>query len=95
MEHEEILPVGNNLPATYSDALRLVEPFLIQPITFHACPNDCIIFRGEYNDLEVCPICVESRYSKGDIPAQRYLYLPVGPRLVRIFGTSNLAQILA
>ena len=42
MEHIEILPPGNKLPASYEEALQLVEPFLIQPILFHACPNDCI-----------------------------------------------------
>lgn len=46
MEHNEILPHGNNLPSSYNDVMRVIEPFLIQPIVFHACPNDCVIFRG-------------------------------------------------
>ena len=45
MDHE-VLPPGNKLPSSYSSAMKLVEPFLIQPIVFHVCPNDCIVFRG-------------------------------------------------
>ena len=43
LEHAEVLPPGNKLPASYDDAMKLVEPFLIQPFVFHACPNDCIV----------------------------------------------------
>jgi hypothetical protein len=29
----------------------------------HACPNDCILYRGEeYEKLDECPICHASRY---------------------------------
>lgn len=28
------------------------------------------------------------------MPARRFTYLPVGPRLVRLFGTKNLAEII-
>ena len=44
MEHYEVLPQGNRLPSSYHDAMKLVEPFLIQPIVFHVCSNDCVLF---------------------------------------------------
>lgn len=91
MEHHEILPPGNNLPSTYSNAMKIIEPFLIQPIIFHVCPNDCIIFRGDYIDLETCPTCGANHYEKPGTPAKRFTYLPIGPRL---FGTSNLAKVV-
>ena len=28
----------------------------------HACINDCILFRGEYQNLKECPKCGEGRY---------------------------------
>ena len=40
LEHSEVLPTGNELPSSFADAMKLVVPFLIQPILFHACPND-------------------------------------------------------
>ncbi len=94
LQHREVLPRGNRLPASYSDIMKLVEPFLMQPIRFHCCPNDCIVFRGVHTDLDSCPICGTSRYMKPGIPARTYTYLPVGPRLVRLFGTHNLAKII-
>jgi len=94
LQHSEILPAGNKLPPSYNDALKLVEPFLIQPIIFHACPQDCMIFRKKYKDVMVCPYCGSSRYNKKGIPAKRFLYFPVGPRLVHLFGTANLSQII-
>ena len=94
MEHTEILPPGNKLPSSYGEAVKAVEPFLIQPITFHACLNDCILFRGEHTDRDTCPVCGESRYVNQGTPARRFTYLPVGPRLVRLFGTQNLAKIV-
>ena len=94
IEHNEILPAGNQLPSSYNKAIKLIEPFLIQPVLFHACPKDCIIFRKEFSDLSACPICGSSRYTKSSIPAKRFSYFPVGPRLERLFGTANLSQII-
>ena len=73
MEHYEVLPQGNRLPSSYHDAMKLVEPFLIQPIVFHVCSNDCVLFRGEYTSLDSCPVCGASRLSRkesqqGDLP---------------------------
>ena len=93
LEHNDILPPGNNLPSSYDDIMKLAEPFLIQPILFHVCPNDCVIFRGDFVGHSTCPTCGASRYASG-VPAKRFTYLPVGPRLVRLFGTSNLSQII-
>ena len=43
-EHEHILPSGNNLPSSYEDALQFVRPFMLDTVTYHVCPNDCVIF---------------------------------------------------
>ena len=32
LQHREVLPRGNRLPASYNDIMKLVEPFLMQPI---------------------------------------------------------------
>ena len=41
----------------------------------HACPNDCILYRGEYENLEACPVCSALRYKirrddLGDVDGQ-------------------------
>jgi len=30
----------------------------------HACPNDCILYRNNYDSLERCPVCEVDRYKK-------------------------------
>ena len=91
-----MLPYGNNLPNSYETALRIIQPYLVQSIIYDVCPNDCIIFRKEYESLSVCPRCGGRRYvsNQSDIPTRRFTYLPLKPRFIRLFGNSNMAQVL-
>ena len=34
MQHHEILPSGNLLPDLYDSAMKVIEPYLLQPLTF-------------------------------------------------------------
>ena len=56
---------------------------------FHACQNDCILFNKEFEALKECPKCKAPHYKHG-----KFVYLPIGPRLERLFRTSNLAQLV-
>ena len=47
---------------------------------FHACPNDCVLYRHEYEDLDECPTCKESRWKKGKIPCNGVKGVPVKVR---------------
>ena len=96
IQHNNILPKGNLLPASYQEAIKIVEDFLVEPIIFDVCPKDCIIFRNSFSELDKCPKCNSDRYkSAGNlVPMRSFHYLPLGPRLERIFGTSNFAQII-
>lgn len=95
MQHE-MLPVGNALPDCYESALRVIEPYLVQSVVYDACPNDCLLFRGDYKDMLQCPKCGEKRYisEKSQTAARRFTYLPLKPRLQRMFGNSNIAKVL-
>ena len=46
--------------------------------------------------MEKCPQCGANQYRPGGrcIPIRRFHYLPIGPRLERIFGTANLSQLI-
>ena len=94
MQHNRILPPGNILPVSYEGALKLIKPYLIDSIIFHSCPNDCIVFRGEYAELEACPICHSSRFLMDNTPAKRFTYLSISLRLERLFGTASLSKIV-
>ena len=40
----KILPSGNLLPKLYRAAYRIMEQFLVKPVTIHACQNYCILY---------------------------------------------------
>ena len=91
-----LLPPENNLPTSYEAARRPIEPHLTQPIVYDVCKNDCIIFRGKNAELAVCPKCGCSRYvsEQSHTAVRSFTYLPLKPRLARMFGNSNMAQVL-
>nr|CAE05681.2 OSJNBa0065B15.4 [Oryza sativa Japonica Group] len=60
---KSILPEGNKLPETTYEAKKIVCPLGLEVQKIHACPNDCILYRGEeYENLEACPVCKALRY---------------------------------
>ena len=69
MQHHSLLPADNLLPDNYRSALAVIKPFLIQPIIFHVCPNDCILFRDQYSVLTRYPICGMNRYKHNNVPS--------------------------
>ena len=36
----------------------------LEYVKIHACPNDCILYRNEYEGLFECPSCGLSRWKK-------------------------------
>lgn len=93
MQHS-LLPRNNNLPSSYEAALRVIEPYLVQPLVYDVCRNDCIIFRSQYEDLDNCPKCGSERFTSQKSAARQYIYLPLKPRLTRMFGTASIAAVL-
>ena len=79
---------------TGRSALKMIRPYLIETITYDACPNDCILFRGSHSNRIDCPTCAAKRYKKDKIPQRSFVYMPLGPRFERMFATSNISQIV-
>ena len=57
-----MLPKNNVLPTTTYEAKQLVCPLGLEVQKIYACPNDCILYRGEYENLDACPVCSALRY---------------------------------
>jgi hypothetical protein len=96
---KKMLPDGNTLPETTYEAKEIVCPLGLEVQKIHACPNDCILYCGEYEKLDACPMCKASRYKikrddHGDVdgepprkrvPAKVMWYFPIIPRLRHLF----------
>jgi hypothetical protein len=57
------LPKNNELPSTTYEAKQTVCPLGLEVQKIHACPNDCILYRGtKHENLEACSMCKALRY---------------------------------
>ncbi|XP_078165505.1 uncharacterized protein LOC144560201 [Carex rostrata] len=104
----EMLPDNNELPCTIYQAKKLICPMGLKVEKIHACPNDCVLYRGEYEAMHVCPKCGVSRYrrknqdtddgndegNKGRAPAKSVWYFPIIPRFKRLFANPKDAKLL-
>jgi hypothetical protein len=57
-------PKDNKVPANTYRAKKLMRPVAMKLRKFDACPNHCILHRGQYEKLESCPHCSTSRYKR-------------------------------
>ena len=107
---KKMLPKDNQLPDSTYEAKKAVCPLGLEVQKIHACPNDCILYRGEeYENLNACPICGALRYKisrddPGDdvegerprkrIPAKVMWYAPLIPWLKCLFQNKEHAKLL-
>jgi hypothetical protein len=106
---KKMLPNNNELPASMYEAKKIVCPLGLEVQKIHACPNDCIIYRGEeYENLNACPVCSAFRYKMrrddpGDVEGKRprkriaakvMWYAPIIPRLKRLFRNKEHTKLL-
>ena len=89
---------GNLLRSNYEEAFSCIKPYLVKSLCFHACPRDCVLFRDthnyKYSTLVKCPKCGSDCYLRRNIARKHFLYLPLGPRFGRLYGTASLAQVV-
>ena len=97
----EILPDDNKLPLSLYDAKKSLSALGMDYVKIHACPNDCILYRKEYEDLTNCPTCGMSRWKLGKknminegIPAKVLWYFPPIPRFQRMFRNKEISKEL-
>ena len=106
---KKMLPKDNELPDSTYEAKKVVCPLGLEVQKIHACPTDCILYRGEeYENLNACPICGALRYKinrddPGDVegegprkrvPAKVMWYAPIIPWLKRLFQNKEHAKLL-
>ena len=102
---QKLLPNPNELPENTYKAKQMICPMGLEVQKIHACHNDCILYRGDYKDLDSCPMCKASRYKcssavmmKGDRnerpPKKVVWYFPIIPHLKRWFANAKNAKII-
>ncbi|KAL5575707.1 hypothetical protein UlMin_017406 [Ulmus minor] len=79
----DVLPDPNEIPRSSYEAKKTLSSLGMDYKKIHACPNDCILYRGEYAELRSCPVCGVSRWKitknlaiKDGVPAKVLWYFP-------------------
>ena len=92
-----ILP-SNKLPRTYRDLKNIMNYVGMDYQAIDACPNDHILYYNQYEFATECPICHSSRYRTDQVTkkvSRKVLrYIPIIPRLQRLFRCKNIAQFM-
>ncbi|KAL8092584.1 hypothetical protein AgCh_034734 [Apium graveolens] len=95
------LPQDNALPVNAYEAKKTLSNLGLEYIKFHACPNECVIYRGVNETASECPKCQLSSWKVGNDGRERYKillkvmwYFPVIPRFKQMFKSSSVAELL-
>ena len=94
---QETYPKGNMCPTSIEEAKKIVCPLDFPHVRYHACINDCIIYRNENAEKTICPKCNASRYKKDGkkkTPQKVVWYFPLTPRLQRYFVDRKEAELM-
>ena len=82
------LPKDHVLPHNTYEAKKTLSDLGLDYIKFHACPNECVLYKGEIVNASECPKCHLSRWKVGkdgklrvNIPAKVMWYFSIIPRL--------------
>jgi hypothetical protein len=59
-----MLPEVNQIAESTYEAKKIICPLGIEVEKIHACKNNCVLFRGDYADLNKCPKCGYDQYKR-------------------------------
>ena len=86
---EFLLPTSNILPRTYREVSLIMKEIGMEYQSIDACPNDHIIYYGQYALENECPRCQISRYRTDKVskklPRKFLRYIPIIPCFQRLF----------
>jgi hypothetical protein len=57
-------PDGNKIAESFYEAKKIIFPLGIKVERIHSCKNNCVLFRGDYADVDKCPKCGYDRYKR-------------------------------
>ena len=89
----KVLPKGNLLPHSVDEAKKIVCPLDLPHVRYHACINDCIIYRNEHEHKTECLTCKEPPFKRGKKDPRKVVwYFPLIPHLQRYFADTKEAK---
>ena len=63
--YNESIP-REGLPKSFYEMKQYIKVLGLSYEKIHFCPNNCVLFWEDYENLDECPVCNESRWKNGD-----------------------------
>ncbi|XP_038975417.1 uncharacterized protein LOC120106535 [Phoenix dactylifera] len=98
---KNMLPESEKLPPDFYQSKKMLRKLGLKYTSIDVCENNCMLFYKETENLIECTICGHLRYKlrrndgggrRKDVPYRRLQYLPITPRLQRLFMSSKTAE---
>ena len=82
------------IPGSFYEAKKTINKLGLNYTKIPACPNDCMLYWGEDEDLQECKRCKTSKWkdNRKKKPAKILRYFPLKSRLQRLFMCSKTAK---
>jgi len=90
----------NIFSGSYEEVNKLFKMLGVEYISYHACLNDCILYKGEYVDKEIYPKCGHDKYPNSKKLGKLHglahnilRHIPIIPRIQILFHCKELAML--
>ena len=97
LNHRVLLPQPNTLPDSEYEASQLLNSLGLEYQSIEVCPNNCVLFRGPFSHLQLCPHCRSMRSRRHGVswvPQKILRHFPLVPKLKRIFRSAVQASMM-
>jgi len=96
----DVCPSKNSLPENFYQAKKLVSKLGLNSQKIDCCVNGCMLYYKDTVADRECKFCHNPRYIPSktgmgkhkDVPAKRMFYLPITPRLKRLYASTETAK---
>ena len=95
LTHRVLLPQPNTLPDSEHAASRVLMKLGLQFECIDVCPNNCVLFRGVFEDHQLCPSCGSMRrrrHGRSWISEKILRHFPLHARLRRMLRSPLQAE---
>ena len=88
------LPFASTVAKAVPWIIRNSPVLLPEIIEYECCPNGCLLFWKEHAEATKCAECGAHRYFLSGKPACVYPYIPLIPRIRRMYASRKWSQII-
>jgi hypothetical protein len=90
----DLLPTSNCFPRSSYEVKTMLMKLGLKHRQIHCCPDGHVLYEGDNEALEDCPVCDEPRYIVGsnNVPQRVVRYFDVIKHLLRMFKCPEIAK---